>query len=96
MTYHFYWKESKCCRPKRLNSEKEEVTPQDNMTKLFKIVVTWLETTYANKIIMHKKIRWLLLSIFVVFSLTCVVFAWQLGPDEDQVRFLYSRSHLVN
>ena len=87
ITYHFYWKKSaSCCNPQKSLKEYKEDAPEDNMTRLFKLVVNWLETSYANYIVMHRKIRWLVLAVFLGFSITCCVFATKLGPDEDQVR----------
>ena len=87
VTYHFYWKKSaNCCNPQKNLKEHKEDAPEYNMTRLFKLVVNWLETSYANNIVLHRKIRWLVLVMFLGFSITCCVFATKLGPDEDQVR----------
>lgn len=92
VTYHYYWKDKQLpCIFKGNQNTASETTrssdaPQDDMTKLFKAVVNWFETTYANRIVLHHKIKWILLTLFMGLSIMFLVFAVQLGPDEEQVQ----------
>ena len=70
-----------------------EEAPQDDMTKLFKAVVRWFETSYANGVILHSQIRWVVVAIFIGLSILFMAFALQLKPDEDQVDIF--RFHLM-
>ena len=59
--------------------------PQDEMTKMFKAIVHWFETSYANHVVLHPKIKWVVFFAFVSITLTFFVFAMHIGPDEKQV-----------
>lgn len=104
ITYHYYWKDFvpfRHCRNKKsrdtslkllaLDQNQEKFrndAPQDEMTKLFKAVVRWFETTYAKCIILHKRVKWVLLILFASLTTMFFVYAMHLGPDEEQVGHL--------
>ena len=59
--------------------------PQDDMTKMFKAIVHWFETTYANRVVLHSKVKWIVMFLFASLTITFFVYAMHLGPDEKQV-----------
>ena len=62
--------------------------PQDDMTRLFRAVVEWFETTYAKNFVLHCKVKWVILAVFTALSILFFTFAMKLGPDEEMVSSL--------
>ena len=92
VTYHYYWRDFNLCaktkNPSTVNNAIESNindAPQDDMTIMFKAVVKWFGSSYANNFILHNKIRWVVLLVFLVMSIIFLVFALKIRPDEEMV-----------
>uniref|UniRef100_A0A7M5XG14 SSD domain-containing protein n=1 Tax=Clytia hemisphaerica TaxID=252671 RepID=A0A7M5XG14_9CNID len=99
VTYHYYWKEcTPMCRSRKkeqnlitpLDDEIEGVTtheaPHDDMSQMFRRVVHWLETSYANGFVLHKKWRLLIMLVCGIVSITFLVFAIRIEPQDEMVQ----------
>ena len=69
------------------HSRQLNVAPQDEMTKMFKAIVHWFKTWYANNVVLHPKIKWVVFIAFASLTITFFAFAMHIGPDEKQVCF---------
>ena len=65
--------------------QQHNVAPQDEMTKMFKAIVHWFKTWYANNVVLHPKIKWVVFVAFASLTITFFAFAMHIGPDEKQV-----------
>ncbi|XP_065662076.1 protein dispatched homolog 1 isoform X3 [Hydra vulgaris] len=93
VTYHYYWKDLHLCSKSNTQSvingaidSSTKDAPQDDMTKMFKNVVKWFETSYSVNFVLHNKLRWVVLLVFFVMSVIFLVFALKIGPDEEMVQ----------
>jgi hypothetical protein len=99
ITYELYWKDWhwNCFtvsgwteRESEQNQlEIETIEQEPHWTEKFqqphKHVVKFLGGTFYYKVIGHKVVRWIILSIFIIIISFSVFFAMKLTPDEDQV-----------
>ena len=59
--------------------------PHDDMSQMFRRVVHWLETSYADGFVLHKKWRLLIMLVFYIISITFLVFAIEIEPQDEMV-----------
>jgi len=100
VTYHYFWKDYRpftSCNAKNKQADQKLLAmdqnsspyqhdpPQDDMTKMFKAIVRWFETTYADRVVLHPKVKWIVLVLFGSLTVTFFVYAMHIGPDEKQV-----------
>lgn len=112
VTYELYWKDwhwncisvsgwtEKDSRENRMEIETVEQEPHwtEKFQQPHKHVVKFLGGAFYYKVVGHKVVRWIILSIFAIIISFSVFYAMKLTPDEDQVsldvtKIVYSHHH---
>lgn len=90
--------------------QKENSTPSENEQSAFysgfwgtakleepnKAIVNFFKGFYYTNVVTHKLVRWVVLSLAMVFLCTTVIFATKLEPDQEQVSSYYCHKFIAN
>lgn len=106
ITYEFYWKDYRwhCFGDLKawqaITSRREDIIQgdladeqereQEKFVEPSKLVSKFLEKRFFENFIAHRRIRWVILGVFLVFVCVSIGFATQLTPDEEPVSDVYT------
>lgn len=104
ITYELFWKEwrwnclgrLKCWRILGQRNDiiargqaAEEVAVNEHALEPSKIMISFFEIHFFEKIVNHRVMRWVTLAVFFIFLCGSVVYATRLEPDQEAVSYVY-------